>query len=209
MLGGLLHTLSLSVSTTVYLRKYGGIWGLKQHLHESPVPDRKLLKVYNSYFGRYGSWIGYSSQFAGIPCFPHGAYGIFISGGAKIGRNAVIFQHVTIGADTLNGSEQTGAPVIGDNVYIGAGAKIIGSIHVGNNCRIGANAVVYRDLPPDSLAVQSPTRILQRAGLDNRYYSLRDGVWYYYRDGDWVPDPARAVPDERGEYPSDTGTGNG
>lgn len=57
---------------------------------------------------------------------PHGISGIFISQSANIGKNVVVFQQVTIGANTMKGSKSYGAPTIGNNVYIGAGAKIIG-----------------------------------------------------------------------------------
>ena len=89
----------------------------------------------------YGSYIGPTAKFESEPCFPHGIIGVFISGGSTIGKNCVIFQQVTIGSNALKGSPGYGAPVIGDNCYIGAGAKIIGNVKIGNNCRIGANAV--------------------------------------------------------------------
>lgn len=81
------------------------------------------------------------AQFGSKPNLPHGVSGIFISSGSKIGRNAVIFQQVTIGSVTTLDSKSQGSPIIGDNCYIGAGAKIIGNIKIGNNVRIGANCV--------------------------------------------------------------------
>jgi serine O-acetyltransferase len=86
-----------------------------------------LIKWWDIWLRRTNSWIGYNSDIPYVPCFPHGISGIFISGGAKIGKNAVIFQHVTIGSNTLeSGGNKLGSPEIGDNVYIGAGAVIIG-----------------------------------------------------------------------------------
>lgn len=193
MIRTLYDRLTLPALMLLYFRKYNGIWGLKKHLSQSSIPDARLLRIYNSYFGRYGSWIGYPSKFAGVPCFPHGCYGVFISGGAKIGKNTVIFQQVTIGSNTLNDSEMAGSPTIGENVYIGAGAKIIGKVVIGDNCRIGANAVVYQDMPSNSVAVQSPTRIIQKSNLDNRYYSQKNGRWYYFRDGDWIEDKEKKI----------------
>lgn len=67
-----------------------------------------------------------------------------------IGNNCTIFHQVTIGIDELKGRE---APVIGDNVYIGAGAKIIGNVHVGSISRIGANAVITKDVPVGATVV--------------------------------------------------------
>jgi len=191
MINKVCKRLMLPVQLLFCLIRYHGIWGLKKHLFESESPDVRLIEIYDAYFSRYGSWIGYDSQFAGQPCFPHGCYGIFISGGSKIGRDAVIFQQVTIGSNYLVDSGQTGSPVIGDNVYIGAGAKVIGNVTVGDNCRIGANAVVYQDMPPHCVAVQSPTRFIQKSDLDNRFYSRRKGRLVYFRDGAWIEDSDR------------------
>ena len=94
-----------------------------------------------------------------------------------------IFQQVTIGSNNLPGSKSEGAPVIGDYVYIGAGAKIIGGVTIGDHCRIGANAVVYTDMPPHSVAVCAPTRIIQKQSLDNTYTTVLDGQTYQFREG--------------------------
>jgi serine O-acetyltransferase len=84
--------------------------------------------------------------------------GIVISGYAKIGRNCVVRNGVTIGlarvADPV-------APVIGDNVDIGAGAKLLGRITIGDDVRIGANAVVITDIPSGATAVGIPARIVR------------------------------------------------
>ena len=60
-----------------------------------------------------------------------------------------------------------GAPVLGNHIFVGAGAKIIGSIKIGDNCKIGANACVYRDVPANCTVVGNPMRIIQRKPLDN------------------------------------------
>jgi serine O-acetyltransferase len=166
---------------------FGGIWKLKSALQSKKRPNNFLLGSYDHFFSKHGAWIGYNSEFSSAPCFPHGYSGVFISGGARIGNNVVIFQQVTIGSNALfDESKDVGSPTIGDNVYIGAGAKIIGNIKIGNNCRIGANAVVYKDLPPHSVAVQSPTRVIQKANLDNKYYSARNGEIVYFNKGAWI-----------------------
>lgn len=79
--------------------------------------------------------------------------GIVVSGYARFGDNCRIRNGVVIG---LSRAEEPCAPVIGNNVDIGAGAKILGAITVGNNVSIGANAVVITDIPHDSLAVGVP-----------------------------------------------------
>jgi serine O-acetyltransferase len=124
---------------------------------------------------RKGSYIGSGAKFAGKPTFPHGITGIFISSGAKIGKNAVIFHQVTIGSNTLGDSKHKGAPIIGDNCYIGAGAKIIGNVKIGNNVRIGANAVVVKDVPDNCVVVNQPSRIIRKEEpLVNDYTSFNN-----------------------------------
>ena len=91
--------------------------------------------------------------FESEPCFPHGTCGVFISGGAKIGKDVVIFQHVTIGYESLENSDNQGAPVIGNSCYIGSSAKIIDFVRVGGRFRVGANSVVYSDMESESVAV--------------------------------------------------------
>ena len=81
---------------------------------------------------------------------------IVISSRAIIGCNARIHSCVNIGAD------KSGAPVIGDNVYIGPGAKIFGNISIGNNVKIGANAVVNKSFPSDVSIAGVPAKIIRQ-----------------------------------------------
>lgn len=83
--------------------------------------------------------------------------GVVIHEDAVIGKNCMIMQQVTIGQ-----LSRDGAPTIGDSVYIGAGAKILGPIKIGDRARIGANAVVLTDVPSDSTAVGIPARVMRR-----------------------------------------------
>jgi serine O-acetyltransferase len=85
--------------------------------------------------------------------------GIVISGYARIGDNCRIRSGVVIG---LRRVEEPCAPVIGDNVDIGSGAKLLGPISIGNNVLIGANAVVLADVPDNSVAVGIPARVRPR-----------------------------------------------
>ncbi len=88
-------------------------------------------------------------------CFPHGLAGIFISLGAQIGDDCTIFQNVTIGSNTAAGSKHPGAPIVGNDVLIGAGAVILGGIRIGNHVRIGANTTVVEDVPDNCTVVSS------------------------------------------------------
>lgn len=104
-----------------------------------------------------GTDFGAGATFATPPNLPHHLNGIIISHYAKIGKNCTIFQQVTIAGDT---NKEKKAAVIGDNVLIGAGAKIIGNVVIGNNAKIGANAVVLCDVPDNSTAVGIPAKIV-------------------------------------------------
>ena len=70
MINNVCKRLTLPVQVLLCLIKYHGIWGLKRLLFESESPDARLIEIYGASFSRYGSWIGYDSQFAGQPCFP-------------------------------------------------------------------------------------------------------------------------------------------
>jgi serine O-acetyltransferase len=85
--------------------------------------------------------------------------GIVISGDSVIGDDVVLRHGVTIG---LKRTGQRGAPRIGNRVDIGAGAKILGNITIGDDAVIGANAVVLKDVPPGAFAVGIPARIIRQ-----------------------------------------------
>lgn len=135
-----------------------------------------------------GAYIGHSSHFAGPPCFPHGLKGIFVAGGAQVGKNCVIFQNVTIGSNPLPDSKTVGAPTIGNNVIIGAGAAIVGNVTVGDNCRIGANTTVSKNIPANCVVVSAASRVIQKTSLTNRYYKWSPNGPRYYDDGEWKPE---------------------
>lgn len=101
--------------------------------------------------------IGAGATFASPPKLPHGLKGIIIHPTAIIGHNCTIMQFVTIGTRQIN----KGA-VIGDNVFIGAGAKILGNIQIGDNVKIGANAVVLEDVPDNCTVVGIPAKIVAK-----------------------------------------------
>ena len=86
----------------------------------------------------------------------HG-FGVVLNGGAKIGRNCTMYHGVTIGV--ANDLEKM--PVIGDNVFIGADAKILGGVRVGNNVKIGAGAIVVENVPDDCTVVGPKAKIIQ------------------------------------------------
>jgi serine O-acetyltransferase len=88
-----------------------------------------------------------------------GHYGtIVVNGKARIGNNVNISHGVTIASS--NRGKKAGVPTIGNEVYIGPGAKIIGKITIGNNVAIGANAVVTKDVPNNACVAGVPAKII-------------------------------------------------
>lgn len=82
-------------------------------------------------------------------------YGIFVNSGSKIGRNCIFRGQITLGN---KGDNNNACPILMDNVELGVGAKIIGKVKVGKNCKIGANAVVTKSFPDNSILVGVPAR---------------------------------------------------
>ena len=85
----------------------------------------------------------------------HGIGTVF-NAASVIGKNCTVLHNVTIGAG------RGGAPTLGDNVYVGAGALIIGGVKIGDNVKIGAGAIVVEDIPSNSTVVCEKARIIRR-----------------------------------------------
>lgn len=177
--------------------KFNDWWYCKEKI----IEKNKIFKLYKLFYRRImrknAACIMPYCFFATKPNLPHGLSGIFISSGSKIGKNAVIFQQVTIGSVTTIDSKNHGSPTIGDNCYIGAGAKIIGKITIGDNVRIGANCVVHKSVPSNSIVIGGEQRVIELDNLlDNKYYFNRNGVWFYSDCGEFKKCP------NNGEKPS-------
>jgi serine O-acetyltransferase len=151
------------------LRAHGGDWGAqgfwalvvyrfgRWRYRVRPSPLRKFFSLI------YKIWFKITQVVTGIelPCeaeigrnfvIDHFG-GIVISGYAKFGDNCRIRNGVVVGLQRV---DEPCAPVIGNNVDIGSGAKVLGPIKIGNNVVIGANAVVIRDVPDNCIAVGVP-----------------------------------------------------
>lgn len=96
--------------------------------------------------------------------FPH-LTGIIVARPATIGDNVWIYQNVTIGARNRyegDGKTKENYPTIGENTIIYAGAVIVGPVHIGKNCIIGANSVVIKDIPDNCIAAGAPARVIKQ-----------------------------------------------
>lgn len=78
----------------------------------------------------------------------------------KIGNRVTIMHDVTLGT----AAERDAAPIVGDDVFIGAGAKILGGVRIGDRARVAANSLVVTDVPPDTTAIGVPARIMAYTG---------------------------------------------
>ena len=88
--------------------------------------------------------------------------GVVIGETAEVGANVTLLQGVTLGGTSLKREKRH--PTLGDNVVVGAGAKIIGALKIGDGSRIGAGSVVVREVPPNSVVVGVPGRVTYRDG---------------------------------------------
>ena len=92
----------------------------------------------------------------------HGA-GVVIGETAEVGNDVTLYHGVTLGGTSWNQHKRH--PTLGDKVLVGAGAKILGAITLGNNVRVGANSVVVKDVPPCCTVIGIPGRIIQTRGV--------------------------------------------
>ncbi|WP_395828055.1 serine O-acetyltransferase EpsC [Collimonas sp.] len=119
----------------------------------------KILSMIN--FVIFGLEIAVRCEIGPGLYFPH-TQGTVI-GANKIGENATIYHNVTFGAREIDlDYSSSSRPDIGDNVIVGAGAKILGPIVIGNNVRVGANAVVVDSVPSGATVVGIPARIVKQ-----------------------------------------------
>jgi serine O-acetyltransferase len=122
-------------------------WCRQKHLRGLPGLLLRLISLF------YGLEIPVSQEIGGGLYIAH-PYGTVIMP-EKIGKNCSIISNVTIGL-----RNERAFPVIGDDVFIGAGARILGGIHVGDGARIGANAVVIEDVPCGATVVGVPAKVV-------------------------------------------------
>jgi serine O-acetyltransferase len=112
-----------------------------------------------SIFVLFNASVSGSSKIDRTTTFEHNGMGVVVNKGAVIGKRCSIGVHVVIGGRGLG---KPGLPRLGNDVVVGAGAKILGAITIGDGAIIGANAVVLHDVPANALAVGVPAEIKRR-----------------------------------------------
>jgi len=121
------------------------------------MPLAKLVSLLN--FMIFGIEISFRCHIGPGLYFPH-TQGTVI-GAWRIGDNATIYQGVTLGARELDLEyDEQSRPVLGNNVIIGSGAKVLGHVVIGNHAKVGANAVVIQSIPDGATAV-GPVAIIK------------------------------------------------
>ena len=120
---------------------------------------RPLARIYEMWiYLVHNSFIPAECQIGEGTTFGYKGIGVVIHKRAKIGKNCLIAQGVTVGGR----SGHYDVPVIGDNCYIGAGAKVLGPITVGDTVTVGANAVLLKDAPANSVWGGVPAKCLKQ-----------------------------------------------
>lgn len=121
-----------------------------------------LLKLYYLYYIKrkdaklhcsFGTGLNCGAQFDTPPFLPHGPHGIIVGSDVKVGSGCIIYHQVTIAGGNV---------IIGDRTELGAGAKILPNVKIGNYCHVGANAVCVEDLPDHSTCVMQRPRIIHK-----------------------------------------------
>jgi len=132
--------------------------------------SRRLLKMGIPFLPRFISQ--FAKWITGIEIHPgatigngffidHGM-GVVIGETSVIGNNVTLFQGVTLGGTGKERGKRH--PTLGNNIVIGTGAKVLGNVKIGDGVQIGANAVVIKDVPPNSTVVGVPGRIVKKEG---------------------------------------------
>lgn len=138
---------------------------LEYHINSN---NKIMSKIIEIRFKRLGMKLGFTVEpnvFGPGLCLCHVGT-IVINGNSKIGANARIHAGVNIGNYSRFDSDwvPNNAPIIGDNVYIGPGAKLFGKIKIGSNVAIGANAVVNKDVPDNVTIGGVPAKVINNKG---------------------------------------------
>ncbi len=174
-----------AVNIMEVLSSYPGIQAIILHrvahlLHELGVP---FIPRFISHISRLHTQIEiHPGAKIGTDFFIDHGCGVVIGETAEIGNNVTIYQGVTLGGTSMTREKRH--PTIGNDVVIGAGAKILGPVKIGDRVRVGANAVITRDVPSDSVVVGVPGRIVARDGQRIPKIDLEHGD---------LPDPIREM----------------
>jgi serine O-acetyltransferase len=146
------------------------LYRISNYLYRKKVPflpwliKMIIFLIFNSVIPPSAS-IGRKSKLA------YGGIGVVIHAKAKIGERVIIGQNTTVGRQL----DPEGVPVIGDDVYISAGARILGDVRIGNNVIVGANSVVIKNVPDNCIVAGVPAKIIRN--IDENIYTLLKNMY--------------------------------
>ncbi len=147
-----------------------GLYKLGHWCYKNKIPViPQVTKVLT--FLLFNSVIPYSAEIGKESKFAYGAIGVVVHGRAIIGERVIIGQGVTIGRSL----DPEDIPIIGDNVYISAGSRVIGKIKVGSNVIIGANSVVNKNVPDNCIVAGVPAKVIRH--IDTDIWSLLKNIF--------------------------------
>jgi serine O-acetyltransferase len=160
---------------------YPGLHALLFHrlAHRLWRSDWLILGRFVSHLGRFFTGIEiHPGARVGPGLFIDHGMGVVIGETTEIGVNCTLYQGVTLGGTSLKKEKRH--PTLGHHVVVGAGAKILGAITIGDHSRVGAGSVVVTEVPPHSTVVGIPGRVVQRSGekivetIDLNHHELPD-----------------------------------
>lgn len=128
--------------------------------------------IYRHYRYKTGISIEYGTRIEGGVKIFH-FQSVIINGGVRIGKNCTLYHDVTIGASLYDNSP---VPVLGDNVVVCTGAKILGNVKIGDNVIIAANAVVTKDVPSNAIVGGIPAKVISVEGKDKARLWLKKSI---------------------------------
>lgn len=139
------------MSKIVYLLYKISRWLYLAHIPLLPGLIKGFIRI------TFACNLPYTVQIGEGTTLGYGGLGVVIHPRCVIGENCLIAQQVTLGGT----SHKYEVPIVGDNVLIGAGAKVLGAIKIGNDVVIGANAVVLNDIPDNCMVAGVPAKIIK------------------------------------------------
>jgi serine O-acetyltransferase len=152
-------------SVTEVLWCYPGVHALLFHRLAHRLWNRGWLTLgrFVSHVGRFLTGIEiHPGARLGAGLFIDHGMGVVIGETTEVGANCTLYQGVTLGGTSLKKEKRH--PTLGNNIVVGAGAKILGAITIGDHSKIGAGSVVVTEVPPHSTVVGVPGRVVQRSG---------------------------------------------
>jgi serine O-acetyltransferase len=154
-----------------------GVWRMQIQPRWLRLPFSFLYgQMFQHVRNHYGIELPYSVRLGRRVIVEHQG-GIVIHGNAEIGDDCILRQGVTLGIRHLDRVDE--APKLGVRVNVGAGAKILGAVIIGDDANIGANAVVLCDVPAGATAIGIPAKIIRSKPIPSKPYPPSTGVLLY------------------------------